>query len=1222
MEAEAAAKAAAEQAEQAERERQAAEIAAAAEQAELERQASEAAAAESRRAAAAEAKAQQVRLAAEQEQEAKAAAEAARQARVAEQEAKAQTAAQAPTPAALDASSASDREIVVNFEKEGKLGIRFDRNSAPFRIAVVSADGLAAAHKELVAGIALHSVQGNPVAALSYEEVLDTIKTAGRPLRLSFIAPESRANSDDDDDSDDAEEEALRRQMNEMVQQRQQQEADRASTDAPGMPGEASDEMDEEAMEDLREDYIMGIMSNCQSCLDPISGERMLVADLSYTVRRLSVAERFNLRNENELSDSSEDNQLFERRSSTTLAERSLSGSTGGLGRDDEGDQTKDGATVLLTADKEFSHVVVLGAPACGKTTLLQKMRYWAAISAYQEPEQHPIPVFVYLVGFAKFIMQGGPCDLLAYLKSSTPPDQYKVIAHAHAEKTSLYLLDGLDECASVKAQLQQYIGTTLAAETGRVVLSSRLAGFSDDSLAEAYEFVQLELCSVEIQKKTAKARLGDTEYASFEEMMSENPMFALYATTPLSLSLLIELFKHKKLVNPRDPRTGRQRTMNRGEIYRAGMLHMMDVGTRLQKYTTDECANAFIEANDFPRLDYSYNEEVWRFFGVLSLDLHQRGTRNFKVRDVRRLGFGELWARLFPYLRAYIMPMFNRLDYELEAVDVQRAEAEAPVPTFSSKQAERDGDHRYTWRFIHLTFQEFFVAQELLYQLDIKLKNKGYFTYANDVVNGVLQGKLYDSWYRESILLMSSCAPDQVLSSIIDYLMAQEDNTGVNEHLVMVILDERRDHPLAHTVALKVRQQQEARVLSSVVAALGHPFSELRTQAIEQLQHLGLSVSRIADKVVAALTNPETNQPWFRLKALMESLVELRSDGVSKLSQADTTLAETIKDSLLVNSDLDVVSAAATALGALGVRNGRLVFALFDVMDQGHRDIVRDVAHAATKLGVPWPEICTQLMHRLEHAETGGAGGAVMLNSAEIAKSSDDLYGSSPLGGRSPSKLANFKGTDSSVHRLGEKVEEDDVNAEWIEVAKTLASAGPEHLGEVMDSLQAIMTNQAEDVAVAGAKGFGQVGLMHYVMEWSFEQLEDVNPAFQRQRGLQCLAAVAEDFPSMQAIEALCSYIKDPDPGVGRIASKAIPTVAKALLVDAPASVGDTLLSSMMELMAETAVNPDMHLLASEALIELPGSAGMSDPNTEQVCWDACARQFAVLLQLLCPVC
>jgi len=220
------------------------------------------------------------------------------------------------------------------------------------------------------------------------------------------------------------------------------------------------------------------------------------------------------------------------------------------------------------------------------------------------------------------------------------------------------------------------------------------------------------------------------------------------------------------------------------------------------------------------------------------------------------------------------------------------------------------------------------------------------------------------------------------------------------------------------------------------------------------------------------------------------------------------------------------------------------------------------------------------------------------MMNSAEISKS--DL--ASPLGARSPSKLANFMGTDNSVHRIGEKVEEDDVNAEWIEVANTLASAGPENLEQVMDSLQEVMTNQTKEIAVAGAKGFGQVGLMTYVMEWSFEQLMDENPSFQRQRGLQCLAAVAEDFPSMEAVEALCAYIKDPDPGVGRIASKAIPVVAKSLLADAPASVGDTLLSSVMHLLAETAVNPDMHLLASEAFIELPESAGMSDPNTEQV--------------------
>ena len=39
-----------------------------------------------------------------------------------------------------------------------------------------------------------------------------------------------------------------------------------------------------------------------QTCLDPISGEKLLVADLSYTIRSLSVEERYNLRAENELA--------------------------------------------------------------------------------------------------------------------------------------------------------------------------------------------------------------------------------------------------------------------------------------------------------------------------------------------------------------------------------------------------------------------------------------------------------------------------------------------------------------------------------------------------------------------------------------------------------------------------------------------------------------------------------------------------------------------------------------------------------------------------------------------------------------------------------------------------------------------------------------------------------------------------------------------------------
>ena len=85
--------------------------------------------------------------------------------------------------------------------------------------------------------------------------------------------------------------------------------------------------------------------------------------------------------------------------------------------------------------------------------------------------------------------------------------------------------------------------------------------------------------------------------------------------------------------------------------------------------------------------------------------------------------------------------------------------------------------------------------------------------------------------------------------------------------------------------------------MLSSVVGALGHPYEALRRGAIEQLQSLGLDVTRIADKLVAALTQNDDQVPWFQLKAMMESLVALRGEGVTKLAAQDSTLAETIKD-------------------------------------------------------------------------------------------------------------------------------------------------------------------------------------------------------------------------------------------------------------------------------------------------------------------------------------
>lgn len=231
-----------------------------------------------------------------------------------------------------------------------------------------------------------------------------------------------------------------------------------------------------------------------QTCLDPISGEKLLVADLSYTIRSLSVEERYNLRAENELANDIEvppamksplghavqpplllpaascsavltgggggawrrrqDNLLFERRSATTLSTRTIVGTEGSssaaalFSRDDEDDVSKDGSTILLTEKEQFRHCVVLGAPACGKTTLLQKVRYWAALKAYEDADED-LPVFVALASFAAFLddelrlQPETTPSLMDYLKATCSAENYQMLEHFHRRGKLLLLADG-----------------------------------------------------------------------------------------------------------------------------------------------------------------------------------------------------------------------------------------------------------------------------------------------------------------------------------------------------------------------------------------------------------------------------------------------------------------------------------------------------------------------------------------------------------------------------------------------------------------------------------------------------------------------------------------------------------------------------------------------------------------------------------------------------------
>lgn len=844
-------------------------------------------------------------------------------------------------------------------------------------------------------------------------------------------------------------------------------------TPPPAVQRTQSEEELEEEMAGIREEYLMDLFTNCQTCLDPISGEKLLVADLSYTIRMLSVMERYNLRSENELANDIEDNLIFERRSATSLETKTIvgDGSADLFARDAE-DVSKDGSTILLTEKAKFKRVCILGAPACGKTTLLQKMRYWAALKAYEDPDED-LPVFVALASFAAFVdtelksSGSEEISIMAYLKATCSGENYRMLEYYHRRGKLLMLCDGLDESAHVKELVQQYLARDLTEEAARVVVSSRLAGFSDEFLSDHdFQFVQLELCTAEVQKLTAKRRMTESDFERFCALLLEQPMLSAYATTPLTLSLLIQLFKHNQLVSE-DELAMYGMVMNRGALYEAGCLHMLDMSERRQQR---------IDAGStekFPTLDIEIDGEVWRFLEALAMDLHKRGTRDFMMADVQRLGAMSLWERLEPYLLNYMIPILMRLEVDLTTASIRRTSMSEPVER--QEKSAYDGV-RYQWRFIHLTFQEFFTARSMLTTLKTDIAAKKFYTSSNTVFRGLLSDKLYDAWYREALLLLASSADDAIFSDLIDFLLADSDGSqsaGVNDHLVVVMLEERREHPKYEAKRAAVRKAQEARLFKSVLSAMSHPYEVLRREAAEQLHSLDMSIGNIAKQMSKELSGSKSD--WFAIVAMMESLIDIRSmyetedgeeAGVVGDGKHDTALAEVIAKTLLNHDDLDVVRAGARGIGAIGLSTNIVMFGLLDKLDNGHRYVLQDVSVALLKLGMGWSEITQQIMMRCNR----------------------------PV-----------------LRAQTTQIDDDTPNAEWLAVADALGSVLPSEEAKLaaIPELDRVLNHADVEVSVAGARSLGKLGggmkVITFCRDWlqKDKQLEDRLSALKALRAL-----------------------------------------------------------------------------------------------------------------------
>ena len=318
-----------------------------------------------------------------------------------------------------------------------------------------------------------------------------------------------------------------------------------------------------------------------------------------------------------------------------------------------------------------------------------------------------------------------------------------------------------------------------------------------------------------------------------------------------------------------------------------------------------------------------------------------------------------------------HVSPLFIRLD------------TGEKVPDDVEEAAARTGAGGSTWRFVHLTFQEFFVARRLVTLLEAEVDGFRVFAAkrAAPLFRSLLEERLGDAFWREVLLLLASSCADLCFSALIDFLLAGMDAElktglqGVNDHLVLIMLDERREHPESEAKLLLLRQMQADRLLKSAASAMSHPWQEIRSKTVHQMENLDIPLDRISTLLISSL---DKQKPWFDLCSSMTALIEVREafglyDADSHTNNphvaaeaGDVALADAIAKGLLTHRDLDVQRAAARGLGAVGVRNDAIVFALLETLDGGDYYVQGEVAQTLVALGMSWADIAKELTTRM----------------------------------------------------------------------------------------------------------------------------------------------------------------------------------------------------------------------------------------------------------------
>ena len=584
---------------------------------------------------------------------------------------------------------------------------------------------------------------------------------------------------------------------------------------------------------------------------------------------------------------------------------------------------------------REQRHVIVLGDPGMGKTTLLK----WLAV-IYAQGRKGTWPLLGLSEPLLPILASLG--DLIEIRKrTGGVPSLPEILADYYAERgqrglvdlfeevldggAGLVLLDGLDEVREPRDRLEaaRYVEASMTSfSKNRFVITSRVVGYEEIFFPgkDVYELMPFGL--------SQKERFLKNWCVAYEKFMAGESQEAEKSGQKNAKELIQAIEGHPKI---------QDLTKNPFLLSMSAIVHRQ--GSMLPRYRVE-----------LYQLISRTLIQTWDRVRSLGMRPLVSTTRDYQ-REAREILYPVgLWMhRNFPTGAA---PEEKLREFLLEEMNRHRGisgkEAENFVETFFQELKQRT--HLLVergqgwWGFLHLAFQEYFAAASLVsneeYPEEIKkiayharwqevilliagelainhVRTKA----VREMVERIRQGvgdKLNEEILKKHILLAGRCLGE------IGGIGGKVEEEIVSELLELAL---RSDFDILREEASKVLaalcdSPSYEKIVASCLSALKDKEWLVRWSAAGALGRLGVTDERVVEPLLDGLKDKEWLVRWSTAEAL------------GRLGVGDKRAVETLLDALK-DKETRVRASAAETLGRLGVADERLVEPLLDALDK-----------------------------------------------------------------------------------------------------------------------------------------------------------------------------------------------------------------------------------------------------------------------------------------------